>query len=268
MAAEQPAATAGWYPDPDQVGTVRYWDGDGWTEQRAPAAPTQAERPSDFTFRLVLGIAGAIAVAVSVFLPMLDSGTSLHIASNSVIAQSKIAGIIALVVALAAGARAAEARHENGVDWSLIILGALVIAGAVFGGTGKRTELVTTGPFIGGHSFQGSPGVGIYVLGAGGLLIAIAGLMSGGGTAEEVRKGAPGTPVAEPATGGSSDTAELTRHPLDPDNYDNADRPYGWYVVPESPWTMREWTEEGWSGKTQKTPKETLDGWWRVRDPR
>jgi Protein of unknown function (DUF2510) len=258
MAAEpRQQGGAGWYPDPEQVATVRYWDGDGWTEQRAPVA-AQVDQPSDFTFRLVLGIAGAIAVAVSIFLPMLDSGTSLHIADNSVIAQSKIAGIIALVVALAAGARAAEARHENGVDWSLIILGALVVAGAVFGGTGKRTELVTTGSLIGGQSFQGSPGIGIYVLGAGGLLIAIAGLIS------VERRIEPSMPLMESMTE-EAVAAPRGRHPLDPDNYDNADRPYGWYVVPESPWTMREWTVDGWSGKTQKTPKETLDGWWHVR---
>lgn len=40
MPGEQPAA-AGWYPDPEQVDTVRYWDGSAWTEQRAP---TQTSR--------------------------------------------------------------------------------------------------------------------------------------------------------------------------------------------------------------------------------
>lgn len=31
---------AGWFPDPEQPGTQRYWDGSQWTEQRAPAGPT------------------------------------------------------------------------------------------------------------------------------------------------------------------------------------------------------------------------------------
>jgi hypothetical protein len=27
---------AGWYPDPEQANTQRYWDGSQWTDQRAP----------------------------------------------------------------------------------------------------------------------------------------------------------------------------------------------------------------------------------------
>lgn len=27
---------AGWYPDPDGLRTLRWWDGDRWTEQLAP----------------------------------------------------------------------------------------------------------------------------------------------------------------------------------------------------------------------------------------
>ncbi|UFU04491.1 DUF2510 domain-containing protein [Ruania suaedae] len=30
---------AGWYPDPQEHGWVRYWDGAGWTERRGPVAP-------------------------------------------------------------------------------------------------------------------------------------------------------------------------------------------------------------------------------------
>jgi hypothetical protein len=179
MAAEGQHGAPGWYPDPDQVATVRYWDGSGWTEQRAPA--TNAKPASgEFTLRGTLGVIGALAVAVGVFLPMLDSGTSLHIADNSVMTQSKLAGIFALLAALAAGAKAVEARFDKGISFSLILLGALVIAGAVYGGTGERVDLVVTGPLIGGEHIQGSPGVGLYVLGVGGLLVSISGLIRGG----------------------------------------------------------------------------------------
>jgi hypothetical protein len=32
---------AGWYPDPEQVDTQRYWTGTEWTDQRAPLPPTK-----------------------------------------------------------------------------------------------------------------------------------------------------------------------------------------------------------------------------------
>lgn len=37
-AAQQPAGPRPpqWYPDPEQPGTLRYWDGSRWTSQRAP----------------------------------------------------------------------------------------------------------------------------------------------------------------------------------------------------------------------------------------
>jgi hypothetical protein len=57
-------------------------------------------------------------------------------------------------------------------------------------------------------------------------------------------------------------------HPLDPMSWSNEDRPAGWYVDLESPWRMRYWAADGkfaWSGRTAKTPKQTLAEW---KDPR
>lgn len=42
--SNSPQPTPGWYPDPDMVDTVRYWDGNNWTEQRSPAQ--QSNPPS------------------------------------------------------------------------------------------------------------------------------------------------------------------------------------------------------------------------------
>jgi len=41
-----PPTPANWYPDPENPGGLRYWDGWTWTEHRAPA-PTQAPSPTD-----------------------------------------------------------------------------------------------------------------------------------------------------------------------------------------------------------------------------
>ena len=46
-----PPTPAGWYPDPEQAGQLRYWDGGTWTEHRspaqAPAAPVAPEPPAE-----------------------------------------------------------------------------------------------------------------------------------------------------------------------------------------------------------------------------
>ena len=38
-------APAGWYRDPNDASSWRYWDGDAWTEHRAPLHET-SEQPS------------------------------------------------------------------------------------------------------------------------------------------------------------------------------------------------------------------------------
>lgn len=55
---EPPSSPAGWYPDPGQPETQRYWDGTAWTEQRAPLAKKSDE---DLTFGVLLGLAIPIA---------------------------------------------------------------------------------------------------------------------------------------------------------------------------------------------------------------
>jgi len=37
--SETPVPAAGWFPDPEYAGQLRYWDGAAWTEHRAPAQP-------------------------------------------------------------------------------------------------------------------------------------------------------------------------------------------------------------------------------------
>ena len=76
--AERPRlATAAWYPDPQQPGAYRYWDGTQWTAHTStpPASdyppagawptPTGASRPDGFAVAsLILGIVGGALLAV------------------------------------------------------------------------------------------------------------------------------------------------------------------------------------------------------------
>lgn len=62
----------------------------------------------------------------------------------------------------------------------------------------------------------------------------------------------------------SGRTVPPTGHRLDPRSYGDEDRPSGWYIDPEFPRRMRYWAadgEPGWSKRTAKTPKKTLEGW-------
>lgn len=53
---------AGWYPDPTQAQTQRYWDGDAWTSSRAPALPAQSHTmvTLGWVFALLVPIVGLV----------------------------------------------------------------------------------------------------------------------------------------------------------------------------------------------------------------
>jgi hypothetical protein len=171
---------AGWYPDPEQVATQRFWDGQAWTDQRAPLPASTPTATSALNVRLLTTIVGAIAAALGVFLPRVDSPTSLHIADNSVMATDVIVGALVLFVAFSAVVGVIQDRFADTTHPWLVIVGLVIIGAAVYYGTGDRLELVTTSPtgsFFGGERFDGSPGVGLYIMGAGGALIALAGFL-------------------------------------------------------------------------------------------
>jgi hypothetical protein len=62
----------------------------------------------------------------------------------------------------------------------------------------------------------------------------------------------------------SAHTVPPTGHPLDPDSWNDEDRPAGWYIDPGAPEKMHYWLADGanvWSKRTAKTPKATLAEW-------
>lgn len=175
---EQAPTPAGWYPDPDQPATQRFWDGEKWTSQRVPL-PEPATRGAAPSTRSLAGAAGGLAAAVGVFLPRVDSPTSLHIADNSVIATEVAVGVLVLLLAAGGALAAIQDQYEGERNPWLLLAGLLIVGAAIYYGTGDRLDLVTSSPtgFLAGKEFTGSPGVGLYLMGAGGLLMALAGAL-------------------------------------------------------------------------------------------
>jgi hypothetical protein len=74
----------GWYPDPHDPATQRYWDGAQWTESRAPGALPAAPKPptnGKAIASMVLGILGIVILYVIGPILALVFG---HIAKNEI----------------------------------------------------------------------------------------------------------------------------------------------------------------------------------------
>jgi hypothetical protein len=61
--ADTAGTPAGWYPDPQMPGTMRYWDGAVWAPQQSMYAPVATPKytPPDAVTMLVVSIIGFVA---------------------------------------------------------------------------------------------------------------------------------------------------------------------------------------------------------------
>jgi hypothetical protein len=68
--SETPAPAAGWFPDPENAGQIRYWDGAAWTEHRAPGQPAYGASPATVASTPVLVppllLAGALLIVAGI----------------------------------------------------------------------------------------------------------------------------------------------------------------------------------------------------------
>jgi len=194
---DSPAREAGWYPDPERAHTLRYWDGDAWTDDRAPKVPSEASDGigsgwTDGSGRLTaqgryglgvaLAVVGAVIAIVGVFLPLADTESSLHIAKNTLIQHWE--GPVIIGIALAG---LLAALHPSTRPLAFLAGGALVLL-AVLAGTNLpiefRNELSRA---VAGDA---SPGAGVWTVGVGGAILALSalfadwGALTGGGDSE------------------------------------------------------------------------------------
>jgi hypothetical protein len=175
-----PDAPAGWYRDPDQPETQRYWDGEQWTDQRAPLADRSSSSwvKSDgglteggrFALGLILAGVGAIVAIVGVFLPYADTESNLHIADNSLIQHWE--GIVIIILAVAAFIAAAVQVTRP----LTFLAGAALVVIAVIAGTDLPIEYRNR--FSEQVAGDASPGAGIWTVGVGGALLMIAALFT------------------------------------------------------------------------------------------
>ncbi len=70
---------AGWYPDPTQPQTQRYWDGDTWSDHRAPLPPKQG---GVSVWTIAVGILIAVLVVGAVYW-MIHANDDLRCATDN-----------------------------------------------------------------------------------------------------------------------------------------------------------------------------------------
>jgi hypothetical protein len=122
--APAPQTPAGWYPDPDQEQTVRYWDGQIWTEQRAPASPAEKQSVEKLAGTLI-AVAGIGAVIIGLFLPYADTGRFGKIVDNTMLAQDT--GKVLLALAIFAMLGVYRNHQQKGWRVSVLLLGLITL---------------------------------------------------------------------------------------------------------------------------------------------
>jgi hypothetical protein len=144
----------------------------------------QATR-SDFQLGIGLGFAGALVLLVSVFLPLADSKQFVHVAENSLIQHGEGWLVVGLALA-AAGISYRILVGEGSPIWLMVAGGAALGLSVVFGTSDSLLTLTSTAPEELGvleelesiaEPERASPGIGIYAVGLGGLLVLIGGYL-------------------------------------------------------------------------------------------
>ena len=140
------------------------------------AGPPAADR-SDSALPAILCILGALVTVVGAFLPQakLDfSGTPVDLADNTMVAAGY--GIAVIAAAVIGAAIAAWAYVKAARTWLPILLGAVIVAIAVYAGTAGLDVTPDFAPSGLSLDDAGDPSTGIFAVAAGGLLMVLGGI--------------------------------------------------------------------------------------------
>lgn len=134
---------------------------------------------------IALSFAGALVLLVSVFLPLADSKQFVHVAENSLIQHGEGWLVVGLALA-AAGISYRILVGEGSAIWLMIVGGAALVLAVLFGNSDSLLTLTSTAQEEFGlleelesiaEPEKASPGIGIYAVGLGGLLVLIGGYL-------------------------------------------------------------------------------------------
>jgi len=164
-------APASWYREPGNPGVLRWWDGGGWTEHRAPD-PAFATRPAPWTSRRprvdgallgagITGMVAALLALVALRVPLLVGGGSgvdvWSLRTNgstpgdlwkSLLLGAAVAAVAGLFCCLAAAGRASAAGRRVGA-WGLVVAAFPLAWTAVMAGVEISEIVVQPGTEIG-----------------------------------------------------------------------------------------------------------------------
>jgi len=171
-AAQEPAATS---PEP-ATGTAAAAAPVTVAASPRTAAPPAADR-ADSALPAILCILGALVTIVGAFLPQakLDfSGTPVDLADNTMVAAGY--GIAVIAAAVIGAAIAAWAYVKAARTWLPILLGAVIVAIAVYAGTAGLDVTPDFAPSGLSLDDAGDPSTGIFAVAAGGLLMVLGGI--------------------------------------------------------------------------------------------
>ena len=133
--SEERVAPAGWYPDPDQTGYDRYWDGTSWTDHRSPR-PSQAHSTGGEVgrvrslFAAALMLLGAVVFGLSASSVTFDLGEDLEL-GDAVHAVEGGPAAAAALAALLVGVAVLALIRPSAAGWMLLLIGLTCLGLAV-----------------------------------------------------------------------------------------------------------------------------------------